>query len=104
MIDTPGLNGLAENQEELEQFKTIFVSTIPMGRMEVLTKSRKSPRFSLRMTVVMSQVSNCSSMEVWHKFETSSCKSRIESSFLWSKVNLSRYSTAVLNFGTSKRY
>ena len=32
MIDTPGLNGLAENQEELEQFKTIFVSTIPMGR------------------------------------------------------------------------
>jgi NAD(P)-dependent dehydrogenase (short-subunit alcohol dehydrogenase family) len=32
MIDTPGLNGLAESQEELEQFKTIFVSTIPMGR------------------------------------------------------------------------
>ncbi|MGA9840919.1 MAG: SDR family oxidoreductase [Nitrososphaeraceae archaeon] len=32
MIDTPGLNGLAKSQEQLEQFKTSFVSTIPMGR------------------------------------------------------------------------
>ena len=32
MIDTPGLDGLAKSQEQLEQFKTSFVSTIPMGR------------------------------------------------------------------------
>ena len=32
MIETPGLNGLAKSQEQLEQFKTSFVSTIPMGR------------------------------------------------------------------------
>jgi NAD(P)-dependent dehydrogenase (short-subunit alcohol dehydrogenase family) len=32
MIDTPGLNNLAKNQEQLEQFKTSFVSTIPMRR------------------------------------------------------------------------
>lgn len=32
MIDTPGLNGLAKSQERLEQFRTSFVSTIPMGR------------------------------------------------------------------------
>src|SRR5215216_709508 len=33
MIDTPGLNGLAQSQEQLEQFKTSFVSTIPLKRM-----------------------------------------------------------------------
>ena len=32
MIDTPGLNRMAKSQEQLEQFKTSFVSTIPMGR------------------------------------------------------------------------
>src|SRR5215204_5870585 len=33
MIDTPGLNGLAQSQEQTEQFKTSFVSTVPLGRM-----------------------------------------------------------------------
>jgi NAD(P)-dependent dehydrogenase (short-subunit alcohol dehydrogenase family) len=33
MIDTPGLNGLARSQEQIEQFKTSFVSTVPLGRM-----------------------------------------------------------------------
>jgi NAD(P)-dependent dehydrogenase (short-subunit alcohol dehydrogenase family) len=33
MIDTPGLNGLAQDQELIEQFKTSFVSTVPLGRM-----------------------------------------------------------------------
>jgi len=33
MIDTPGLNGLAQSQEQLDQFKTSFVSTVPLGRM-----------------------------------------------------------------------
>ena len=33
MIDTPGLNGLAQSREQLEQFKTSFVSTVPLGRM-----------------------------------------------------------------------
>jgi NAD(P)-dependent dehydrogenase (short-subunit alcohol dehydrogenase family) len=32
MIDTPGLNGLAQNKKQLEQFKTNFVSTVPLGR------------------------------------------------------------------------
>src|SRR5512133_2955882 len=33
MIETPGLNGLGQSQEQLEQFKTSFVSTIPLGRV-----------------------------------------------------------------------
>ncbi|HZE77738.1 MAG TPA: glucose 1-dehydrogenase [Nitrososphaeraceae archaeon] len=33
MIDTPGLNGLAQSQEQIEQFKTSFVATVPLGRM-----------------------------------------------------------------------
>ena len=32
-IDTPIFNGLAQIEEQIEQFKTSFVSTIPMGRM-----------------------------------------------------------------------
>jgi NAD(P)-dependent dehydrogenase (short-subunit alcohol dehydrogenase family) len=32
-IDTPIFNGLALSEEQIEQFKTSFVSTIPMGRM-----------------------------------------------------------------------
>jgi NAD(P)-dependent dehydrogenase (short-subunit alcohol dehydrogenase family) len=32
-IDTPGFNGLAQTQEQLDQFKTSFVSAVPMGRM-----------------------------------------------------------------------
>jgi NAD(P)-dependent dehydrogenase (short-subunit alcohol dehydrogenase family) len=33
MIDTPGLNGLAQSEEQIEQFKTSFVSNVPMGRI-----------------------------------------------------------------------
>ena len=33
MIDTPALNGLAQSQEQIEQFKTSFVSTVPLERM-----------------------------------------------------------------------
>jgi NAD(P)-dependent dehydrogenase (short-subunit alcohol dehydrogenase family) len=33
MIETPGLNGLTENKEQLEQFKMSFVSTVPLGRV-----------------------------------------------------------------------
>jgi NAD(P)-dependent dehydrogenase (short-subunit alcohol dehydrogenase family) len=32
-IDTPGFNGLALSEEQIEQFKTSIVSTMPMGRM-----------------------------------------------------------------------
>ena len=32
-IDTPGFNGLALSEEQIEQFKTSIVSTVPMGRM-----------------------------------------------------------------------
>jgi NAD(P)-dependent dehydrogenase (short-subunit alcohol dehydrogenase family) len=33
MIDTPGLSGLAQSQEQLDQFKTSFVSAVPLGRV-----------------------------------------------------------------------
>jgi NAD(P)-dependent dehydrogenase (short-subunit alcohol dehydrogenase family) len=33
MIDTPMLNGLAQSQEQIEQFKTSIVSIVPLGRM-----------------------------------------------------------------------
>jgi NAD(P)-dependent dehydrogenase (short-subunit alcohol dehydrogenase family) len=32
-IDTPGFNGLAQSEEQIEQLKTSIVSTVPMGRM-----------------------------------------------------------------------
>jgi NAD(P)-dependent dehydrogenase (short-subunit alcohol dehydrogenase family) len=32
-IETPGFNGLALSEEQIEQFKTSIVSTVPMGRM-----------------------------------------------------------------------
>ena len=32
-IDTPGFNGLALSEEQIEQLKTSIVSTVPMGRM-----------------------------------------------------------------------
>jgi NAD(P)-dependent dehydrogenase (short-subunit alcohol dehydrogenase family) len=32
-IDTPGFNGLALSEEQIEQFMTSIVSTVPMGRM-----------------------------------------------------------------------
>ena len=32
-IDTPGFNGLALSEEQIEQFKTSIVSTVPMARM-----------------------------------------------------------------------
>ena len=32
-IDTPGINGLAQSEEQIEQFKTSIVSIVPMGRM-----------------------------------------------------------------------
>jgi len=33
LIDTPIFNGLGQSEEQIEQFKTSFVSTTPMGRM-----------------------------------------------------------------------
>jgi NAD(P)-dependent dehydrogenase (short-subunit alcohol dehydrogenase family) len=33
IIDTPGLNGLAQSQELMEQVKTSFVSNVPLGRI-----------------------------------------------------------------------
>ena len=32
-IDTPSFNGLAQSEEQIEQFKTSVISTVPMGRM-----------------------------------------------------------------------
>jgi NAD(P)-dependent dehydrogenase (short-subunit alcohol dehydrogenase family) len=32
-IDTPGFNGLAQSEEQIEQLKTSIVSTVPMGLM-----------------------------------------------------------------------
>ena len=32
-IDTPGFNGLAQSEEEIEQFKKNLITSVPMGRM-----------------------------------------------------------------------
>ncbi|MDQ3868015.1 MAG: glucose 1-dehydrogenase [Thermoproteota archaeon] len=32
-IDTPGVSGLVQSEEQIEQFKTSIVSAVPMGRM-----------------------------------------------------------------------
>jgi NAD(P)-dependent dehydrogenase (short-subunit alcohol dehydrogenase family) len=32
-IDTPAFDGLAQSEEQIEQFKTSIVSTVPMGQM-----------------------------------------------------------------------
>ncbi len=32
-IDTPGVNGLAQTKEQIEQIKTSLVASVPMGRM-----------------------------------------------------------------------
>ena len=48
MIDTPGLNGLAQSQEQIEQFKTSFVSIVPLGRMGSPDEVAKAARSSLR--------------------------------------------------------
>src|SRR5215212_4066092 len=45
MIDTPGLNGLAQSQEQIEQFKTSFVSTMPLGRMGSPSEVAKAASF-----------------------------------------------------------
>ena len=45
MIETPGLNGLTENKEQLEQFKTSFVSTVPLGRIGSADEVAKAVSF-----------------------------------------------------------
>ena len=45
MIETPGLNGLGQNQEQTEQFKTSFVSTIPLGRIGTPDEVAKAVSF-----------------------------------------------------------
>ena len=32
-IDTPGVNGLAQTKEQIEQIKTSLMASVPMGRM-----------------------------------------------------------------------
>jgi NAD(P)-dependent dehydrogenase (short-subunit alcohol dehydrogenase family) len=45
MIETPGLNGLGQNQEQTEQFKTSFVSTVPLGRIGTPDEVAKAVSF-----------------------------------------------------------
>jgi NAD(P)-dependent dehydrogenase (short-subunit alcohol dehydrogenase family) len=45
MIDTPGLNGLAQSQEQIEHFKRSFVSTVPLGRMGSPSEVAKAASF-----------------------------------------------------------
>jgi NAD(P)-dependent dehydrogenase (short-subunit alcohol dehydrogenase family) len=45
MINTPGLNGLAQGQEQIEQFKRSFVSTVPLGRMGSPSEVAKAASF-----------------------------------------------------------
>ena len=44
-IDTPIFNGLVPSEEQIEQFKTTFVSTIPMGRMGSFDEIAKAVLF-----------------------------------------------------------
>ncbi len=44
-IDTPIFNGLAQSEEQIEQFKTSFVSTVPLGRMENPDEVAKAASF-----------------------------------------------------------
>ena len=45
MIDTPGLTGLAQSQEQSEQFKRSFASTVPLGRMGSPSEVAKAVSF-----------------------------------------------------------
>jgi NAD(P)-dependent dehydrogenase (short-subunit alcohol dehydrogenase family) len=45
MIDTPGLNGLAQSQEQLDQFKTSFLSGVPLGRIGSADEVAKAVSF-----------------------------------------------------------
>lgn len=45
IIDTPGLNGLAQSQEQIDQFKTSFVSTVPLERMGSPSEVAKAASF-----------------------------------------------------------
>jgi NAD(P)-dependent dehydrogenase (short-subunit alcohol dehydrogenase family) len=44
-IDTPAFNGLAQSEEQIEQFKTSIVSTVPMGRMGTPDEVAKAASF-----------------------------------------------------------
>jgi NAD(P)-dependent dehydrogenase (short-subunit alcohol dehydrogenase family) len=45
MIDTLGLNGLAQTEEQIEQFKTSIESSVPMGRMGSSDEIAKAASF-----------------------------------------------------------
>jgi NAD(P)-dependent dehydrogenase (short-subunit alcohol dehydrogenase family) len=44
-IDTPGLNALATNEEEVRKFKTGLGSTVPMGRLGTSDEIAKAAVF-----------------------------------------------------------
>jgi NAD(P)-dependent dehydrogenase (short-subunit alcohol dehydrogenase family) len=45
MIDTPGLDGLAHSQEQIEQIKTSLVASMPLGRMGTPDEIAKAVSF-----------------------------------------------------------
>jgi NAD(P)-dependent dehydrogenase (short-subunit alcohol dehydrogenase family) len=45
MIDTPGLDGLAQSQEQIEQIKTSLVASMPLGRMGTPDEIAKAVSF-----------------------------------------------------------
>ncbi|MFZ0513518.1 MAG: SDR family oxidoreductase [Candidatus Nitrosopolaris sp.] len=55
-IDTPGFNGLVQGEEQMQQFKTSIVSTVPLGRMGSPDEVAKAASF---LASDRSQVSNC---------------------------------------------
>ena len=44
-IDTPGLNAVATNEEEVRKFKTGLASTVPMGRLGTSDEIAKAAVF-----------------------------------------------------------
>ena len=68
-IDTPGVKGLAQNEEQEKQFKAGLVSSVPMGRMGTSDEIAKAVSSSRPMTLATSAASSCSSTAAWRKSE-----------------------------------
>ena len=67
--NTPLINNLGQTEEQRKQIVTSAVSTIPLGRLAILTTSPKRWCSSPRMTAVLLLGSICAWMGGWRRFE-----------------------------------
>jgi NAD(P)-dependent dehydrogenase (short-subunit alcohol dehydrogenase family) len=58
--DTPGLRGVLQTDEQIEQLKKNLMSTVPLGRMGSPDEVAKAVSFLASDDIVLSPVSNCS--------------------------------------------